>query len=205
MADLTRYDRNVFVTKDDATKFAREHKIYGRKLYLTRGGEYAIKRFSKLNEKCVGQYIFSHDFNDIILDEHTFEVPIKKKDRTEYGLRFGSKSIDGKKLMRYIIDNDHDKKYLCALVHKSRSFINDACKYNRMDILCLETICDYMKVPRDYFDPKPEVMKITNQQAIKDPSSDQEVNILHDDLMVLITSSKKIEALLMEMIEMWRN
>lgn len=205
MADLMRYDRNVFVTKDDATKFAREHKIYGRKLYLTRGGGYAIKRFSKLNEKCIGQYIFSHDFNDIILDEHTFEAPIKKKGHAEYGLRSGSKPIDGKKFMQYIIDNGHDKKYLCALVHKSRSFINDACRYNRMDILCLEIMCDYMKVPRDYFDLKPEVMKITDQQAIKDSSLDTEVNILHDDLMVLIASSKRIEALLIELIDVWRN
>ena len=203
MADLMRYDRNVFVTKDDATKFAREHKIYDKKLYLTRGGGYVIKSFSKLGEKCVGQ--FRHDFNDIILDEHTFEVPIKKKGHAEYGLRSGSKPIDGKKFMQYIIDNDYDKKSLCALVHKSRSFINDACKYNRMDILCLEIICDYMKVPRDYFDLKPEITEITDQQEIKDSSSDPEVNTLHDDLMVLIASSKKIEALLIELIDVWRN
>lgn len=212
MADITRTDRNLFSTKEDAINFARTHKLYGRGLFLSKSGVYTIKRFTKTGEKKVGCFMLDPDHNNIIFVDYQdiTEIPGLKRNKPhgDYGIKPGHKAINGNKLMNYIIDNCYDKRLLCALVHKSRSFINDSCRYNRMDILCLETICDYMKVPRDYFDPVPEPEPELKPVETVSTATEEEISVkndIHDDLMVLIASSKRLEALMMEMIEMWRN
>lgn len=191
-----RVDKLDFETKGEAIKFVKDHKLLTLKLYLSQNGKYKIKAYSKTKtDELLGSFDID-DSNQIVFIKNKSIIQIDHKSRKS------STQIDGKKFKAYIDDNGYNKKDLCNLLYKSRVFINDAIRYNKMDTLCLEKLCEFFNVPNNYFDPvmdEPEIQEDT--QEPKEIGFEQ----IHDDLMALIASNRRLEVLMQNMIDMWRN
>ena len=110
------------------------------------------------------------------------------------------KEINSEKLKLYFdVNPDITKKDIADSIHRSRTFLNDIIRRGNCNILIMDTICDKLGLPHDYFDKEEE--KVI-EEATK-PIENYEEHFLHDDLMKLFISNRKIESLLQELVQLW--
>lgn len=192
-----RLDRVEFKTLEDAIKFGTENKLQIRSIYKYPNGIYKIVRYTKggtaekMGSFISGEYI-PYDATD------PRQVPVRGSKRST-----NRKIIDGEKVRNYFKDHPEINKHdIGPKVYKSRSFINDVIRYCNPSILVWDACCDILGLPHDYFDPEPEPVeegiKVDEAEDIK-----YDYNNIHDDLMVLIASNKRLEALMLQLINIW--
>lgn len=195
-----RLDRVEFKSLEDAIKFGTENKLQIRSIYKYPDGVFKIVRFAKTQaaEK-VGSFIEGEYIPYDVTDPR--QVPVNRGITT-----LNRKVIDGEKVKKYFNDHPEINKYnIGPKVYRSRSFINDAVRYGNPPKLAWEAACDYLGLPHDYFDPDPE--PVLEELEVEDVKESKDINYdynnIHDDLMVLIASNKRLEALMLKLINIW--
>ena len=184
-----RSDRCWFKTKEEAEKYRDERGLTGYHVYAENNGMYRVLRFRRDKKK----------FHDKVnLDD----LSVSAVTRRNEPMRSNMKALDGNKIQIYLEEHkDITKKELGALIFKSRAYVNDCIRFNRGGILEWNTITNYLGLPHDYFDLVEEIPEVVE----KPDDIQYDYNNIHDDLVTLIASNKRLEALMLQMIEMWRN
>lgn len=191
-----RTDKITFVTKEEAISFAKENSLAYHNLYLSKDKVYLVKKYTKIKtDEPVGRF-FSENGKIKYFDYNNNYFATKKP-----GIRTGFKEIDGEKLKDYISKNNYNNNDLCKLLYRSSSFIKDAIRLNRMDNLCYDILCEHFNVPKDYFDP----ITLEEEESVKEEVKEFKCEQIHDDLIALIASNRRLEVLMQTMIDMWRN
>lgn len=126
------------------------------------------------------------------------------KERMKKKLNSGMKVIDGDKLQDYIIANNIDKQQICKDLELNRGYINDIIRHDRARTCFFNLICDEIGVDRNFFDYVEKVEEPKHPYVENDPG-EFNLELIHDDLMALLTHILKTNALMQEMIDMWRN
>lgn len=205
-----RHDYIRFESKEEAIQYGKDNGLIESKLYSSTDGKYwRIKKQNRTEyEVAIGKFKYDAKTKNIDYVEYNNHVSIK--DKSECTLeRMNSKVsprmalIDGIKLKDYIENHGFNKKEIGSFVNRSRSFVNDAIRYNRVDSLALEKMCEYLNVPSDYFNQPiiEEKIKEIKEEPVQEFICEQ----IHDDLIALIASNRKLESLMQAMIDMWKN
>lgn len=123
------------------------------------------------------------------------------KERMKTKLNPGMKLVDGDKLQDYIIANNIDKQQICKDLELNRGYINDIIRHDRARTCFFNLICDEMGVQHDFFDYVEE----PKHPFVENDPGEFDLELIHDDIMALITHTLETNMLMREMINMWRN
>lgn len=195
-----RLDKIEFPTLEDAIKFGTENQLQIRSIYKYSDSIYKILRFSKTGAKKMGLFI-----NGKYVPKE-LNNPVDNIMNDFKRIRRNRKEIDSQKVIKYFEDHPNINKYsIGPKIYRSKSFINDAIRSSSALIVAWDACCDLLEVPRDYFDPDPEPVVEEPQEVEESEDINYDYNNIHDDLIVLIASNKRIEALLLKLIDIWRS